>query len=250
MKMKNHLLFLVTFCSLVVICMSQSCTWTDPKTLKKYDLSPLKSATDYHLSKIDTGKSWEIWMNACEPVFSTICGAGVAACQQWDANNPNGKASLGQYSTGAFQEGVANKGGYGLTEQFTNGFEGRKMEIDWICDTTIDIGKPMFTNESPSKHYNFQWKTKYACPIGYHPSHPSGKISGGSIILILLFVIVVIYVVAGAIINKFVRNKDGIHIFPNVDFWITVPYLVKDGAMFIVNKTCRRGSEYGAIAVG
>jgi hypothetical protein len=41
------------------------------------------------------------------------------------------------------------------------------------------------------------------------------------------FVTFFVYIVAGCVINKFVRVKEGREIFPNVDFWTGLPGLVK-----------------------
>ncbi len=47
---------------------------------------------------------WNTWINMCGPTLSQICGANVAACQQWDPNTPAGSASMGQASTLQFTQ--------------------------------------------------------------------------------------------------------------------------------------------------
>jgi len=73
----------------------------------------------------------------------------------------------------------------------------------------------------------------HACPGGKGPSGGGGKISVGTILCILLLLGVVVYIVGGIVYN--VVRKTG-KIFPNTDFWLGFPGLIKDGVMFIVNR--------------
>ncbi|XP_060522055.1 uncharacterized protein LOC132699400 [Cylas formicarius] len=63
----------------------------------------------------------------------------------------------------------------------------------------------------------------------------SSGLSIGSIFLILLFVFGAIYLVGGCLIMHFVRGARGIEIIPNIDFWRSIPGLVKDGTVFVLS---------------
>ncbi len=80
---------------------------------------------------------------------------------------------------------VTGTHGYGLTVAFTNGWQNRQFEIDFTCDYTVSIGAPVFTGENPALHYNFEWNSVYACPVGTYGHPKGGKLSGGSILLIM-----------------------------------------------------------------
>jgi len=54
----------------------------------------------------------------------------------------------------------------------------------------------------------------------------------------------ILYFIVGAVVNKFVRHKEGIEIIPNVEFWMALPGLVKDGHLYVYRKLrglCNRG---------
>jgi len=226
------------------------CTWTDPSNGDKYDLSKLVNNTGDYFQNV-TAKKWWVWINICRGLVINTCGTvqgGVGACQQWDPQTPQGKALLGTSSSvvyGSLQRGT--KGQKGLSAKYSGGLGGRSFELDLQCTPKGGIGTPTFEIEQPTNYYNFGWATQYACPTNDGPS-PSGKgkkkLSGGSIILILLLCLMIVYIAAGITYNKVRKQAAGLELIPNVEFWTSLPGLVKDGVMFIVNKTCRRGGGY------
>jgi hypothetical protein len=221
-----------------------TCTYTDSKG-DTYDLSALtNNEKDYHIAKNSAPNvKWDIYLNMCRALVGTVCAAGSAGCQQWDpSKGVGGRASMGAYagSTFAPPAKVGDKG-YGLTIQYINGDGNRQFEIDLTCDYKAGVGSPVFTEEKPQLHYNFQWASVHACPKGSGGGKGGGGLSGGSIFLILLLVLAVVYLVAGILFNKFKRQATGVELIPNVGFWTSLPGLVKDGALFIVHKITRRG---------
>jgi hypothetical protein len=52
--MNCHPLFWLSFALLIAVALGQGCTWTDPASGKKYDLTPLK------VSKNELLKIWRI----------------------------------------------------------------------------------------------------------------------------------------------------------------------------------------------
>lgn len=48
--------------------------------------------------------------------------------------------------------------------------------------------------------------------------------------------LLVLYLVGGVAFNKFYRHHEGKEIIPNVEFWMALPGLVKDGHLFIWRK--------------
>jgi len=219
------------FILLIVTSNCQNLPCTFQSNGKNYDLSRLRNdGTDYHIPKDQfPDQGWDIWINVCRGLVNTLCGSSIA-CQQWDLTNPTGHASMGDPTTQTLQ-GADN----GVTLQYTKGTDGRETEIDFICDTGAGAGTPAYLQEKPQHHYVFSWKSAYACPV------TSGGLSGGSILLIILLCLVVVYLVAGILFNRFKRQLTGIELIPNVTFWTSIPGLVKDGVMFLVNKVRGRG---------
>jgi len=210
-----------------------------------YDLSSLSnSGSDYKIQM--TPASTISLVNVCRPVVSTLCkaccGSDVAGCQQWDPSSQNGQASMGAYSSATFmtlQHGTS--GAKGVTLQYVSGLNARTYEIDFICDSGAGTGSPIFENENPTKHYNFQWTTSAACPTN---SNSSGGIDGGGIFLIILLCVTIVYCAGGVVFNKFYRKQETtIELVPQWGFWSSIPGLTKDGVMFLVNKV--RGKSAG-----
>eukprot|EP01116_Phalansterium_solitarium_P001833 TRINITY_DN11653_c0_g1_i1.p1 TRINITY_DN11653_c0_g1~~TRINITY_DN11653_c0_g1_i1.p1 ORF type:complete len:265 (+),score=23.03 TRINITY_DN11653_c0_g1_i1:130-924(+) len=228
-----------------------------------YDASRLaNSNTDYHFQVQTT----DFWMNVCRPTVTQVCGSSSATCQQWDPNSANGHASLGNAGTATFTPpSVPGENGQGFTLQFTGGDKPpgqnnpRTMEIDFICDSAAGVGAPSYAGEQPALHYNFQWRSAFACAgqsSGGSSGGSSGSssggsstgggattkggLSGGSVFLIILLCCVVVYVGAGIAWNHFKMHNTGVELIPNVSFWTSIPGLVKDGALFIWGKIARR----------
>jgi len=131
-----------------------------------YDAGPLTRSLDYQFAVAAT----TFWTNVCRPTVTQVCGVTSSMCQQWDPNNVNGHASLGNANTAVFQP--TKTGGQGFIIQFTGGDvppgqnTARSMEIDFTCDPTQNPGTPTYVIEQPALHYNFAWSSVYACPVG------------------------------------------------------------------------------------
>eukprot|EP01084_Bolivina_argentea_P088085 159028_1 len=66
-------------------------------------------------------------------------------------------------------------------------------------------------------------------PVGPPTNHTGGakaggsKLGGGGIFCILFFGLIIIYLVAGLLVNKFVRKQEGLEIIPNWNIWKNIP---------------------------
>jgi len=210
----------------------------------KIDLGGLTNGqTDYFIKRNTyPNQGWDLFINACRGVVTTVCGADVACCQQWDATSPTGHASMGKFSSVTYA--ALQSGAEGVVGTYTGGDGGRNMEIDFACDKNAGTGSPKFAGESPQLHYNFVWATSHACVKHGGGGGSSSKkgLSGGSIFLILVLVLVVVYFSAGIAFKKFRLHSEGRDILPNVDFWTSLPGLVIDGFKFLINKARGRGT--------
>jgi hypothetical protein len=101
-------------------------------------------------------------LNLCRPVLSTVCGAGVAGCQQWDPyTNYWGWASLGEEYTQTFTWGTQQSkflafcfliflgGESGLIVTYSRGsspdYLERTMQIDFVCNATAETVTIIFS---------------------------------------------------------------------------------------------------------
>uniref|UniRef100_A0A182N537 Cation-dependent mannose-6-phosphate receptor n=1 Tax=Anopheles dirus TaxID=7168 RepID=A0A182N537_9DIPT len=65
------------------------------------------------------------------------------------------------------------------------------------------------------------------------PNHSNP--STGTVLLIMLFVGLLSYFVIGATVNAFYIGARGMEVIPHLDFWRSLPGLVRDGAQFLQN---------------
>jgi len=232
----NFLFFSFALCQFAVAVFGSSCTETLGGL--NFDLTPLSQSSDYQLTIVTEGNQpTQGFINVCTPLKTATCGANAAGCQTWTG----GYAMLGA-ATPFNLVGVQTDGtdGYGVMAAYANGNSGRTMEITFICDPNAGTGNPIFVAEV-NTNYKFNWITAAGCPTnvnfgGGGSGGGGGGLSGGSILLIILLCVTVVYLVGGVLLNKFARHKEGMEMVPNVEFWISIPGLVKDGVLFIVHK--------------
>jgi len=126
------------------------------------------------------------------------------------------------------------------------------VSIKYSSDSRISIinlscssgNKLTFVGEDPGLTYNFNLESKYACCKGCSsvPISSNVGISPGSILLIVFICFIVTYLVVGFIINGAYFKRSGKDMVPQLALWMMAPGMIKDGALFVVNSTCRRGS--------
>ncbi|XP_071950907.1 cation-dependent mannose-6-phosphate receptor-like [Antedon mediterranea] len=114
----------------------------------------------------------------------------------------------------------------------------RNVIVKLLCNKD---GKSSFTaTDNGATTYTFTLEDKEVCP-----KFDSG-LSVGSILCILFTVLLIVYLIAGVLINRFIRGAAGKELFPNYQFWTGFPSLVKDGVLLSISP-CKKDSEYDAI---
>jgi len=215
----------------------------------KYDITQLQNdQTDYVIDGVNAGgkNPWRITMNMCRSLVTAVtpaCPDGTSGCQRWDMPAPTFKAILGLESTMGVTplhlkgEDPRFEGQYGLVVNYTGGSV-TMMIVNLVCNESVTgTGNPTAYSVTGGK-FIFDWQTPIACNL----NHPKGKkLSGGSVILIIVLCFGIVYLAGGLVVNKLVRHQEGLEIIPNYVFWISIPGLVKDGVMLIVNKIRGKG---------
>jgi len=107
----------------------------------------------------------------------------------------------------------------------------RQVNIIFECDPS-DRGLYQVKVDTPVKcTHSLYWKSKYAC--GINNNTPNNGLTGGSWFLITIFAIVLpVYLIGGILYNYKIKGSTGWEVLPNIQFWIMLPLLVRDGCKF------------------
>jgi len=127
--------------------------------------------------------------------------------------------------------------------------ENVQTRITMHCSTTAPgIGTMAnVNNDKDSKLFTTALTSKYACFSDGGGGNSSKGLSIGSILCITILVLLIVYLVAGILINKYVRKVEaGESVVPNHSFWSALPGYVKDGCSFTVSKI-KGNKEYEQI---
>jgi hypothetical protein len=127
-----------------------------------YDLSSL-SKCDMSGFSVNSPSDGTFVLNVCNDVKG--CGNGVSVCQ-------TGGYDCGHASSSVFSDYSGPGKGVVLTYNGGSGCPGnlnRKSVLTFTCAQPSSDPEITFTSENPTCQYNFQIKTKYACPIPVAP---------------------------------------------------------------------------------
>ncbi|KAL3832316.1 hypothetical protein ACJMK2_023970 [Sinanodonta woodiana] len=220
----------------------QGSTCACNSSLGTIDLSPLSQPPKGERSRFKT----ELTANAvylynpCIPIKGTCDEDGkCAVCQQviGDRDYSAGTQTSASMTGDPDKDTLMIKYQYGV----------RYSTVKIICDQSQEgVFKPD-PGEGPMNHYTFELRTKYGC-YSYPPPPSPGHsgISIGSILVIIFFVLLLIYIVAGILFLHYVRGAQGIEMCPNLSFWKDLPFLVKDGVVFVF-RGCKSDVTYTKI---
>ncbi|XP_013390628.1 cation-dependent mannose-6-phosphate receptor isoform X1 [Lingula anatina] len=201
------------------------------------DLTPLANSDNTPRFKDVPGGGDSFSWNPCNPFDEGSGCAKVSACQN--------HAGTDDYPIG-LQESAEfiNDPTRGLEIHYTatTGFTQRESFVQLICDMGTE-GSLTAKGEDPagSAQYYMTLTSKYACP-----GVSGGGISAGSVLLIVFFSLVVVYILAGMAVMKFGKGAAGRELIPNYSFWKGLPFLIRDGIMFVVGG-CKPKKGYDSI---
>jgi uncharacterized protein with PQ loop repeat len=110
----------------------------------------------------------------------------------------------------------------------------RNTELFLKCDNQTDDIKITFLQEW-ALVYSFEFYHKAFCNLE-ETSEKTRIIPGlgiGGLLLILAVVGLLLYFIIGILVKKFKFGASGRDVIPQVEFWLDLPILVKDGIVFI-----------------
>ncbi|KAK3578738.1 hypothetical protein CHS0354_010119 [Potamilus streckersoni] len=213
------------------------------------DLSPLSKPPPGDLSRFTTkigddprNPNAIYHYNPCNPMkVACSTDSKCAVCQQV---NKDQNYSAGSQSS-AVMAGDPDIGQLNITYQYN----GRTSVVKIECDQSQEGVFEPDPGEKELLIYIFKLRTKYGCysypaPPNSEPGH--NGISIGSILVIIFFVLLLVYIVGGMLFLHYVRGAQGIETFPNLAFWKELPFLVKDGIVFVF-RGCKTDVTYTKI---
>jgi len=125
----------------------------------------------------------------------------------------------------------------------------RAIDATYVCgsgDLVLAVGQ---NGKTDVITYPFTLTGSAGCPAMPSGGGGGSGLNGGAIFLIIYFVAIAVYLIAGIIYKAFVKGARGLEVIPNIEFWMTVPGLVKDGCIFIYRsiaaKVCKK--EYDSV---
>jgi len=219
------------------------CCWQMPSG-NIYDLTQSYNGQEYHFSDGTNDYYW----SPCHIPVDCQTGTPSPICQHTTTDTTFG---LGAVSGAVIAE--LSPPGSGVTINYppnkSTPKNTRQSVLTLVCDQTQSPGVPAGqVTENPVLTYQLSFKSKFACPSVAPTPGPNNN-SGGGFDMGWVFVIIVlvgsfVYVVGGTMLNHFYFGAElGLSAIPQWEFWIGVPSLMKDGAMFVYNKiTGKEGS--------
>jgi hypothetical protein len=116
----------------------------------------------------------------------------------------------------------------------------RSVNIQIACDPDAGNDSPLKWVEEVyewgNSIYYFSGKSKYACPgAGGSSNLPLGHYGVGGLLITLALVALALYFIIGALVLKFKFQKTGTELIINFEFWKDLPFLIRDGGLFIVD---------------
>ncbi|XP_065910721.1 uncharacterized protein [Dysidea avara] len=184
----------------------------------------------------DDKQEYTYTYNPCYSFSSGPCSS-VAVCQI---------DSSGSGRAVATQDGVTftTDGNGNVVMDYVGGLDGRTAAVTLKCGT--GSSKLSFDGEPQELEYAFTLTSQCACPGTCDKDGPSngGNNGGGGsskssdpgvvgiVLLSLAFFAFMAYLITGMVIMKVKYEKTGTDIIPNKQFWLALPFLIKDGVLF------------------
>eukprot|EP00033_Pygsuia_biforma_P000248 GCRY01000308.1.p1 GENE.GCRY01000308.1~~GCRY01000308.1.p1 ORF type:complete len:254 (+),score=56.32 GCRY01000308.1:93-854(+) len=222
-----------------------------------YDFESLIAANPYEGDCTDfSGDRFTGVFNFCSGVpEGGKCDDETAVCQRTLGNDHYSLGSLTDVGTAQ----VTDKDSLTIEIPYNGGTvsssgTNRHSVVTLKCKSGAKAGITS-CGETPKYQYNLVFEADEICNLGDSSSSSSsgsnvpnkkksddGGLSLGSVLLIIFFSCSFVYLAAGITFKVVKKGARGAEAIPNVEFWKDFPRLVKDGFMFTVNHTCRRGS--------
>jgi len=218
------------------------CKVTFAKSGSTYDVNSAYNANNDFVSPKDS-KGNTYYVAPCHNTKFTCAPGPSPVCQLDGVNKAHSCGTLASSLNNAGAWTELSPVGTGFTVHYSGGDNGRTSDLTYQCGGTTTPAFSGTPYEEPTLDYHLTLKTTYGCASGTPtpPGPPSPPGGGGGFDYGWIFVIIVLaglalYFVVGAVVKKFVFHAEGVEIIPQNEFWMDLPFLIKDGFMFVVFK--------------
>jgi hypothetical protein len=194
----------------------------------QYDLSSIQTVSG---TDPDKTSGWVYTVNPCKalPMTCDVCQQSASYCQQ--SRDQRFTFCIGTLASATYN-GASD--GKSLTITFAAPQTGdppvvREGKLIITCDPAaatpqkVDIHDPVDV-----KSYAIRYNSAAACG--------TSAMSGGTIFLIIFFSAIALYFLVGIAVMAGVKGQRGKEMVPNLEFWVSVPGLIQDGATFTIGK--------------
>jgi hypothetical protein len=212
---------------------------------RSYDLcSIMKQPASLPDNIDDGGSKYTFEIDFCNGISSCHTQDGdppAAVCQSTIADR-NSNFNCGSTNNTLWDyDDSDTSDGFQFTVTFQNGkTQGNgdnRQSIFTFVDNGTSIGLTYLGEDPPGTDKILRYR--FIVSISSSES-PVGFI--GLVLMLLAFFALVTYFIVGALIMYFYKGARGLEIIPNYMFWKDLPFLIKDGFMFIISPCYKRGS--------
>jgi hypothetical protein len=212
---------------------------------RSYDLcSIMKQPASLPDNIDDGGSKYTFEIDFCNGISSCHTQDGdppAAVCQSTIAD-PSKSFNCGSTNNTSwdYDDSADTSNGFQFTVTFPNGRTQGNGDTRQTTFTFVDNGTAfdltyLGENTGADKVINYYFIVSVSSP-----ESPVGII--GLVLMLLAFFALVTYFIVGALIMYFYKGARGLEIIPNYMFWKDLPFLIKDGFMFIISPCYKRGS--------
>ncbi|RZF34770.1 hypothetical protein LSTR_LSTR007822 [Laodelphax striatellus] len=217
---------------------TNACKCTFPDGMY-YDLSLLR-AVQFGWLKLNDTEGTELSYTPCkdtlviDPSGSNDCnlGSGVSLCLR--RNSTIGKYTGFTLSTSEFVSINENEP---TSLKFEKIVESKStlVTIRLMCDKSAPMPDLKVLPNSKPPEFALLLTSAEACLKGTSSLDDDEAMSTGSKLIIIFLVLFSAYFGGGVLALKYIRGAEGFEMIPNYEFWSDLPYLVRDGVLFLVS---------------
>jgi len=234
-------LFVALFVVVVVVAIfatsfasADDCVYTDSQGNYYGNLTSMIRPTGSDYAWVNQKPLIMFDVNICHAVTKCPPAPGSAVCQ---SDGVTAYIPMGLATTIVFSD-LGLPGELGVKVNYTQGGQclttlTYSSIILLVCSNSSKDNPGTITQiDGDGCEYTIQLKSVFACPT----SKPSG-FELGWVFVIIVAVLAVVYLIGGMVYNRVKYQATGKDLIPNIEFWMDLPSLIRDGASFAWMKT-------------
>ncbi|XP_063242839.1 uncharacterized protein LOC134542466 [Bacillus rossius redtenbacheri] len=242
MLVSRKYIFVVFVCYLVPVCTSVGlsacekiglcqCLFSNGVTI---NLTPLSRSRESSL--VAALADVTVYFHPCSDV--PLGNSSKSSCAKASSLCLYNKTSNTYYNLGKSADAVFSSEGLHTTVlKYSN--LGKSAAIQLVCESVPGAGSTLVIEAVNTSYAALVLKSPWACARRVMDADAADTtmegMSTGSLLVILFFVFSLVYAGGGALALRFLRGASGREMIPNYDFWADLPYLCRDGLLFMIS---------------